>query len=138
MSISTRVLAGLTHRRFVLERAGNGWQINGAPFDPDLSYADVPNGAAEVWERRYSPRLWPITKTVGRSSGGSPATPRIPSVPNSFFPIADVNSNPANPIINTRAFGGDPVRRRADDGADPAANELLFLFDGHDADGLSR
>ncbi len=25
-----------------------------------------------------------------------------------FFPIADVNSNPANPIINTRAFGGDP------------------------------
>jgi len=25
-----------------------------------------------------------------------------------FFPDADVNSNPANPIINTRAFGGDP------------------------------
>jgi beta-N-acetylhexosaminidase len=25
-----------------------------------------------------------------------------------FFPIADVNSNPANPIINTRAFGEDP------------------------------
>jgi len=25
-----------------------------------------------------------------------------------FFPVADVNSNPANPIINTRAFGGDP------------------------------
>ena len=24
-----------------------------------------------------------------------------------FFPDADVNSNPANPIINTRAFGGD-------------------------------
>ena len=26
-----------------------------------------------------------------------------------FFPDADVNSNPANPIINTRSFGGDPV-----------------------------
>ena len=26
-----------------------------------------------------------------------------------FFPIADVNSNPANPIINTRAFGGVPT-----------------------------
>lgn len=25
-----------------------------------------------------------------------------------FFPDADVNSNPMNPIINTRAFGGDP------------------------------
>ena len=27
-----------------------------------------------------------------------------------FFPVADVNSNPANPIINTRSFGGDPSR----------------------------
>src|SRR5580658_5136007 len=27
-----------------------------------------------------------------------------------FFPIADVNSNPANPIINTRSFGGDPAQ----------------------------
>jgi beta-N-acetylhexosaminidase len=27
-----------------------------------------------------------------------------------FFPVADVNSNPANPIINTRAFGEDPQR----------------------------
>jgi len=27
-----------------------------------------------------------------------------------FFPVADVNSNPANPIINTRSFGEDPVQ----------------------------
>ena len=27
-----------------------------------------------------------------------------------FFPDADVNSNPANPIINTRSFGGDPQK----------------------------
>lgn len=26
-----------------------------------------------------------------------------------FFPVADVNSNPANPIINTRSFGEDPT-----------------------------
>jgi beta-N-acetylhexosaminidase len=26
-----------------------------------------------------------------------------------FFPDADVNSNPANPIINTRSFGSDPA-----------------------------
>jgi beta-N-acetylhexosaminidase len=25
-----------------------------------------------------------------------------------WFPIADINSNPANPIINTRSFGADP------------------------------
>ncbi len=25
-----------------------------------------------------------------------------------FFPVMDVNSNPANPIINTRSFGADP------------------------------
>src|SRR5205823_10269153 len=27
-----------------------------------------------------------------------------------FFTVADVNSNPANPIINTRAFGEDPAQ----------------------------
>ncbi len=27
-----------------------------------------------------------------------------------FFPDADVNSNPANPIINTRSFGSDPAQ----------------------------
>jgi beta-N-acetylhexosaminidase len=27
-----------------------------------------------------------------------------------FFPVADVNSNPDNPIINTRSFGEDPTR----------------------------
>lgn len=26
-----------------------------------------------------------------------------------WFPVADINSNPANPIINTRSFGADPV-----------------------------
>lgn len=26
-----------------------------------------------------------------------------------FAPVADINNNPANPIINTRSFGGDPV-----------------------------
>ena len=26
-----------------------------------------------------------------------------------WFPVADINSNPANPIINTRSFGADPA-----------------------------
>ena len=34
-----------------------------------------------------------------------------------FFPIADVNSNPANPIINTRSFGEDPAQVAAMDAA---------------------
>ena len=27
-----------------------------------------------------------------------------------FAPVADVNINPKNPVINTRSFGEDPVR----------------------------
>lgn len=27
-----------------------------------------------------------------------------------FFPVADVNSNPVNPVINTRSFGEDPTQ----------------------------
>jgi beta-N-acetylhexosaminidase len=27
-----------------------------------------------------------------------------------FFPVADVNSNPLNPVINTRSFGEDPLQ----------------------------
>src|SRR5260370_34966882 len=30
-----------------------------------------------------------------------------------FFPVADVNSNPENPIINTRSFGEDPAQGTA-------------------------
>src|SRR2546430_16412248 len=35
-----------------------------------------------------------------------------------FFPDADVNSNPANPIINTRSFGEDP----------PQVSDLLVAY----------
>ena len=31
-------------------------------------------------------------------------------VPWIFAPVADVNSNPDNPIINVRSFGEDPER----------------------------
>src|SRR5258708_19536302 len=41
-----------------------------------------------------------ITALEGRAVG----------VPWIFAPDADVNSNPANPIINTRSFGEDPAR----------------------------
>ena len=35
---------------------------------------------------------------------------RAAGVPWIFSPVADVNSNPQNPIINTRSFGEDPAR----------------------------
>src|ERR1700722_11591782 len=35
---------------------------------------------------------------------------RAVGVPWIFSPVADVNSNPENPIINTRSFGEDPAR----------------------------
>ena len=35
---------------------------------------------------------------------------RAVGVPWNWFPVADVNSNPANPIINTRSFGEDPAK----------------------------
>jgi beta-glucosidase-like glycosyl hydrolase/CubicO group peptidase (beta-lactamase class C family) len=41
-----------------------------------------------------------VTALEGRAAG----------VPWIFAPVCDVNSNPANPIINTRSFGEDPER----------------------------
>ena len=41
-----------------------------------------------------------ITALEGRAAG----------VPLIFAPVADVNSNPANPVINIRSFGEDPER----------------------------
>jgi beta-N-acetylhexosaminidase len=41
-----------------------------------------------------------ITAAEGRAAG----------IHLTFSPVADVNNNPANPIINTRSFGGDPIQ----------------------------
>ena len=46
----------------------------------------------------YAEEFGRITAQEGRAIG----------VHWNFFPVADVNSNPANPIIGTRAFGADP------------------------------
>ena len=46
-------------------------------------------------------------ETFGRITGEEA---RAIGVHWNFFPDADVNSNPANPIINTRSFGEDPKR----------------------------
>jgi beta-N-acetylhexosaminidase len=46
-------------------------------------------------------------RLFGRITG---AEARAIGVHWNFFPVADVNSNPANPVINTRSFGEDPAR----------------------------
>lgn len=48
-----------------------------------------------------------LTREFGRISAEES---RAVGVEWNFFPVADVNSNPANPIINTRSFGEDPAQ----------------------------
>ncbi|HET9065314.1 MAG TPA: glycoside hydrolase family 3 N-terminal domain-containing protein [Gemmatimonadales bacterium] len=63
----------------------------GTPFPTQMGVAAGGN-IADAYE------MGRITALEGRALG----------VHLAFAPVADVNSNPANPIINTRSFGGDP------------------------------
>jgi beta-N-acetylhexosaminidase len=55
-------------------------------------------GIAATGNPEYARAMGRITAIEGRAVG----------VHLAFAPVADVNSNPSNPIINTRSFGGDP------------------------------
>ncbi len=63
----------------------------GTPFPTQMGVAAGGN-IADAYE------MGRITAMEGRALG----------VHLAFAPVADVNSNPDNPIINTRSFGGDP------------------------------
>lgn len=63
----------------------------GTPFPTQM-------GIAATGNPEYARAMGRITAAEGRAVG----------VHLAFAPVADVNSNPANPIINTRSFGGDP------------------------------
>jgi beta-N-acetylhexosaminidase len=65
--------------------------IGGTPFPPNMGIAA---GAGE--KAAYD--IGRITALEGRAAG----------IHITFSPVADVNSNPANPIINLRSFGEDP------------------------------
>ena len=71
---------------------GVAMRLNGATEFPQA----MAFGAAGKPE--YSEQFGRITAEEARAIG----------VEWNWFPVADVNSNPENPIINTRAFGGDP------------------------------
>jgi beta-N-acetylhexosaminidase len=65
----------------------------GTMFPPTMAF-----GA--IGDARYAYELGRITGLEARAVG----------VHLTFAPVLDVNSNPANPIINTRSFGEDPER----------------------------
>ena len=48
-----------------------------------------------------------LAREFGRISG---MESRAVGIQWNWFPVADINSNPANPIINTRSFGQDPAQ----------------------------
>lgn len=96
------------------ENGGPGMRINhtyalptllpqggGTSFPPTMAFGAIRDSAAD-----YTREMARITAAEARAVG----------VHLNFAPVLDVNSNPANPIINTRAFGEDP-RRVAELGA---------------------
>ena len=73
---------------------GSSFRFNGGtPFPTNMGIAA---GGTEL----DAYEVGRITALEGRAVG----------VHIAFAPVADVNNNPANPIINTRSFGEDPAR----------------------------
>jgi beta-N-acetylhexosaminidase len=73
--------------------AGTAIRLNGGtPFPPNMGV-----GATGSDSEAY--QLGRITAIEGRAVG----------IHLAFAPVADVNNNPNNPIINTRSFGADPA-----------------------------
>lgn len=70
---------------------GSSFRFNGGtPFPTNM-------GVGATGSERAAYQMGRITAIEGRAVG----------VHVTFSPVADVNNNPANPIINTRSFGGD-------------------------------
>lgn len=86
--------------------------------------AKVPLIVGADFERGLSMRLTGVTTFPHAMAFGAAGKPefaeqfgkivaeeaRAIGVEWNFFPVADVNSNPENPIINTRSFGEDPAQ----------------------------
>lgn len=73
--------------------AGTAIRLNGGtPFPPNMGVAAT-GSDSDAYE------LGRVTALEGRAVG----------IHLAFAPVADVNNNPANPIINTRSFGEDPA-----------------------------
>lgn len=66
--------------------------VGGTPFPPNMGVGATGSDSAAY-------EIGRITALEGRAVG----------VQLAFAPVADVNNNPANPIINVRSFGEDPA-----------------------------
>ena len=66
--------------------------VGGTPFPPNM-------GVGASGKELDAYEVGRVTALEGRAVG----------IHLTFAPVADVNSNPANPIINTRSFGEDPA-----------------------------
>ena len=74
--------------------SGASFRLNGAtPFPTNM-------GVAAAGSEQDAYDVGRITALEGRAVG----------IRLAFAPVADVNNNPANPIINTRSFGEDPYQ----------------------------
>jgi len=91
-------------------------RLQAASKVPLLIGADVEWGAGT---RLVGATLFPVQMAVGATGMPSlayeqgyatAAEARIAGFHLAFSPVADVNSNPANPVINTRSFGEDPAQ----------------------------
>jgi beta-N-acetylhexosaminidase len=71
---------------------GTSFRFNGGTSFPTNM------GVGATGSERAAYEMGRITAREGRAAG----------VHLTFSPVADVNNNPANPVINTRSFGGDP------------------------------
>jgi beta-N-acetylhexosaminidase len=72
---------------------GAAYRFAGAtPFPPNMGVAAT-GREQDAWQ-------------VGRIGG---IEGRAVGVHLTFAPVADINNNPGNPVINTRSFGGDPA-----------------------------
>lgn len=105
--------------------------------------SDLPLLFAADFERGLPMRLrggsgWPHAMAIGATGNPQYAyefgrvtamEARAIGVPWNFYPDADVNSNPNNPIVNTRAFGEDP--------AEVSTLVSEFIRGVHDGHGLA-
>jgi beta-N-acetylhexosaminidase len=91
-------------------------QLQAASKVPLLIGADLEWGAGT---RLVGATLFPVQMALGAADVvgfayeqgyATAAEARIAGLHLAFSPVADVNSNPANPVINTRSFGEDPQR----------------------------
>jgi beta-N-acetylhexosaminidase len=83
---------------------------------PLLLAADVERGLASRL-RDAPPFAWPMAfgaigdvEDVKRFAAVTAQEARAVGIHWALAPVADVNSNPANPVINTRSFGEDPAQ----------------------------